>query len=210
MKKLLTLTLLLITIVTMTWCSKEEKKTDNTATSTTNTTDCKTIIQNHLSKADMKWRWDREIKNGDNIVVDYVGRLDDKEIFDTSVADVAQACGKYSTGRDYNSWLPFTVWAGQMIAGFDKWVVGMKIWQTKTITIPAKEAYGEWSSDKLAKVDKTKIPNAEQYKVGMQVMTDYWQSFKVYEISKDQITFDGNHELAGKDLTFDITIKEIK
>lgn len=86
----------------------------------------------------------------------------------------------------------------------------MKIGQTKTIKIPAAEAYGEWAKDKLITIDKSKVPNAEKYTVGTQVMTDYGQTFKVYEITATQITFDGNHELAGKDLTFDITIKAIK
>ena len=97
-----------------------------------------------------------------------------------------------------------------MIAGFDKWVEGMKIWQTKTINIPAKDAYWEWTKDKLITIDKSQVPNADQYTVGMQVVADYGQVFKVYQVTDKQIIFDGNHELAGKDLIFDITIKEIK
>jgi len=97
-----------------------------------------------------------------------------------------------------------------MIAGFDKGVEGMKLGQTKTILIPAAEAYGEWSKDKLVTIDKTQVPEADKYTVGTQVQTDYGQVFKVYEITDTQIIFDANHELAGKDLTFDITIKEIK
>jgi len=136
--------------------------------------------------------------------------LGEEEIFDTSVESVAQACGKYQAGRDYAGGLPFQVGAGQMIPGFDKGVEGMKLGQTKTIVIPAKDAYGEWSKDKLVAIDKTKVPEADKYTVGTMVQTDYGQVFKVYEITDTQIIFDANHELAGKDLSFDITIKEIK
>ena len=86
----------------------------------------------------------------------------------------------------------------------------MKLGQTKTITIAAQDAYGERSKDKLVAIDKTTVPDVEKYTVGTKVMTDYGQVFTVYQITDTQIIFDANHELAGKDLTFDITIKEIK
>ena len=82
------------------------------------------------------------IKQGDKLVVDYIGRLEDGTVFDTSVESVAQACGKFSAQRNYTEGLPFTVGAGQMIAGFDKGVLGMKQGQTKIVKIPAAEAYG--------------------------------------------------------------------
>lgn len=209
MKKFILLPILLMTFIAIAWCSSTEKS-EGIPQSGTKNTNCKTAIQDYLDKADMKGRGDKEIKKNDNIVVDYVGRLSDEEVFDTSVESIAKACGKYSAWRNYNDGLPFQVGAGQMIPGFDKGVKGMKIGQTKTITIPAKEAYGEWLQDKLIKVDKSKVPDADKYTVWMQVMTDYGQAFKVYEITDTHIIFDGNHELAGKDLIFDITIKEIK
>ena len=45
--------------------------------------------------------------------------------------------------------MAFTVWAGQMIAWFDRAVEWMKVWQTKTIEIPAVDAYGEYDGTKL-------------------------------------------------------------
>ena len=69
-----------------------------------------------------------KVKVGDNISVHYLGKLEDGSTFDSSV-------GK--------SPLTFDVGAGQMIKGFDSGVVGMKVGEAKTITIPATEAYGE-------------------------------------------------------------------
>jgi FKBP-type peptidyl-prolyl cis-trans isomerase 2 len=106
--------------------------------------------------------------------------------------------------------LTFKVGGGQMIAGFDKGVEGMKIGQTKTITIEAKDAYGERSEANLMKVPRDQIPNADEYKVGMEVMSAYGQKFKVYAVSDKEITFDANHELAGKTLIFDITVTSIQ
>lgn len=97
-----------------------------------------------------------------------------------------------------------------MIAGFDQGVIGMKVDETKTVTIEPKDAYGERDKSKLITVAKKDIPDADQYKVGMQVMSQNGQIFKIYEVKKDEIIFDANHELAGKTLVFDITIKSIK
>ncbi len=97
-----------------------------------------------------------------------------------------------------------------MIAGFDQGVIGMKIGETKTVTIEPKDAYGERDEKKLITMPKKDIPDADQYQVGMQVMSSYGQVFKVYEVKQDEIVFDANHELAGKTLVFDITIKSVK
>ena len=48
----------------------------------------------------------------------------------------------WTVAENYTEGLPFTVGAGQMIAGFDKGVLGMKQGQTKIVKIPAVEAYG--------------------------------------------------------------------
>ncbi len=152
---------------------------------------------------------DKTVNNWNTISVDYIGRLKDWTVFDTSVESIAKACWNYQTWRDYTQWLAFQAWAWQMIAWFDAWVIWMKIWETKTIKIPYMQAYGARDEKKLLKMDYTKIPNPEQYKKGMTIMSPAGP-IKVYKISKTEITFDTNHMLAGKDLIFDITIKDIK
>ncbi len=153
---------------------------------------------------------DTTIEKGNTITVDYVGKLQDGTVFDTSIEKIAKESGKYSSGRNYDEWLTFVAGAGQMIAGFDQGVIGMKIGETKTVSIEPKDAYGERDQAKLLTIKKDQIPDADQYKVGMQVMSQNGQIFKVYEVKKDEIVFDANHELAGKTLIFDITIKDIQ
>lgn len=82
------------------------------------------------------------VKDGDTVSVDYVGRLEDGTVFDTSIKSEAEKAGKSQPGRTYEP-LSFTVWAQQMIAGFDKGVVGMEVGEEKTLTIVPKDAYGE-------------------------------------------------------------------
>ena len=86
----------------------------------------------------------------------------------------------------------------------------MKVGETKTIEIAPQDAYGERDKSRLISMAKDQIPNAEQYQVGMQVMSSYGQTFKVYQVNEKEIVFDTNHELAGKTLIFDFTIKNIQ
>jgi len=152
----------------------------------------------------------KTVETGNTITVDYIGKLQDGTVFDTSIESIAKEHGKYSTGRNYEEWLTFVAGAGQMIAGFDQGVIWMKIGETKTVTIKAKDAYGEREESKLITMPKKDIPDVDQYQVGMQVMSSYGQTFKIHEIKKDEIVFDANHELAGKTLIFDITVKSVQ
>jgi FKBP-type peptidyl-prolyl cis-trans isomerase 2 len=87
-----------------------------------------------------------EIEAGDTIKVNYTGRLESGEVFDTSHPGIAgnESLPKVSwfSVRPFYQPLEFTVGSGQMIQGFDEAVVGMKINETKTVEIPAEKGYG--------------------------------------------------------------------
>lgn len=171
---------------------------------------CAAAVSAYLDAANLDGEGTKVIANGDKIVVDYIGRLDDGSVFDTSVEAVAKDCWAYSAGRDYSAGLDFEVGAGQMIAGFDAGVVGMKVWQTKTVNIPAKDAYWEYSEENIMTYPLSDVPNPDDYEEGMKFYA-YWNvPVKVLKKTDTEITLDFNHDLAGKDLIFDITIKEIK
>lgn len=194
------------------WCTtKQPKDTTTPATNevTATNSSCKDAIAAYLAQT--KTSSDGQVvAKWNTVTVDYVGRLDAETVFDTSVESIAKACGKYQSGRNYNEGLAFNVGAGQMIAGFDKGVEGMKVGETKTVEIAPQDAYGVRDEKKLLTVPKAQIPDAAQYKVGMQVMSQNGQTFKVYKVDADNLIFDANHELAGKTLIFDITVKSVK
>ena len=130
---------------------------------------------------------------GKKVKVHYTGTLDDGTKFDSSL--------------DRGEPLEFTCMAGQMIPGFDAAVELMEQGETKTVHIPAADAYGERNA-----LDQ--IPNGNELPVGQTV---YMQSgdgqiFPVFvqSIEDGVATFDMNHELAGKDLNFEITLVEIE
>jgi FKBP-type peptidyl-prolyl cis-trans isomerase 2 len=88
------------------------------------------------------------VEVGDEVYVNYIGWELNGEIFDTSLEDIAIEAGLYQEGRDYQP-MPFVVGAGRMIEGFDSGVLGMKLGEKKTLTIPPEKAYGPTDSSKI-------------------------------------------------------------
>lgn len=94
--------------------------------------------------------------NGDAVSVNYIGRLADGRVFDTSEWSVASNDARYPkslsfTLRSESTYVPlnFTIGGGTVITGFNDGVIGMVIGQTKVIEVPPSEGYGEMNQSKL-------------------------------------------------------------
>ena len=137
-------------------------------------------------------------KAGDTVQVHYTGKLDDGSVFDSSA------------GRDP---LEFTVGSGQVIPGFEQAVEGMAVGQTKTVTIPAAEAYGERVAEAVLQVPREQLPPDLEPEVGQQLVMQSRDGRQipivVVEVTEDSITIDANHPLAGRDLTFEIELVSV-
>jgi len=160
-----------------------------------------------------KWKMTKTVvNNGDTIKVDYVGKFEDGKVFDTSLEQEAKNAGKYNPARPYKP-LEFTVWMWKMIPCFDKWVVGMKVGETKEIKCEPKDAYGECSQDKIIKVEKAKLAEFEKQWIKIEKWAELPTQYGMLKITdvKDNIVYiDTNHPLCGKKLIFTVTVKEIK
>lgn len=163
------------------------------------------------SKSETAWK--DVVASGQMIAVDYVGKLLSGDIFDSSIEAEAKKSPNYSTQRQYKP-LEFTVGAGQMIPGFDKGVVGMKIWETKSVTIKPEDAYGPRDPQAIISVPMSQFSGLNQeIKVGMTFYNQMQQPAKVVGFSgtkQEFVLLDTNHPLAGETLVFEITVKEIK
>jgi FKBP-type peptidyl-prolyl cis-trans isomerase 2 len=82
---------------------------------------------------------EKTVKKGDTISVDYTGSLEDGTVFDTSIESVAKG---YDIFKPEFAPLQFKVGEPGIIEGFDEGVVGMKVGETKTLTIPPEKGYG--------------------------------------------------------------------
>jgi len=141
-----------------------------------------------------------KVEAGHLISVEYVGTLASGEEFDNSKG---------------HGPIQFVVGGGQVIKGFDTAVLGMKINDKKKFTIKKGDAYGDVNPAMVQIVPLARIPEhvKSQLKVGgflvMQAPTGQQIPAKVLKLDKENVSLDMNHPLAGKDLTFDITIVDI-
>lgn len=137
-------------------------------------------------------------KVNDKVKVHYKGTLSNGEVFDSS------------EGRDP---LEFTLGAGKIIPGFENGIIGMQVEESKTINIPAAEAYGEPKEELKQEVRKAQLPSEIKPEVGLQLMSKAPDGREiplvVTEVKEDSIVVDSNHPLAGKDLTFEVTLLSI-
>ena len=138
-------------------------------------------------------------KDSDTVKVHYTGTLDDGTVFDTSIEREP---------------LEFTLGEGMLIPGFEEAVKGMQVGQSKTVTIPAEEAYGPYLDDLIIVVEQSQLPEGLDPEVGqvLEVTQEDGRTgvVTVIDVSETTITVDANHPLAGKDLTFEIKLVEIK
>jgi FKBP-type peptidyl-prolyl cis-trans isomerase 2 len=134
------------------------------------------------------------VKEKDKVYVEYEGKLDSGEVFDSSALHGGKP-------------LEFVTGIGKMIPGFDKAVIGMEKGDEKEISLKPEEAYGESNPAYVQKVPKDKFP--EEIKEGMQIgiQTPNGQIPAVIKkIEENNVELDMNHPLAGKTLNFKIKL----
>ncbi|WP_209401799.1 peptidylprolyl isomerase [Pseudozobellia sp. WGM2] len=140
-----------------------------------------------------------QVKNNDTVKVHYTGKLEDGQVFDSSV--------------ERGEPLQFTLGQGQLIPGFEKGLIDMKVNEKKTVNIPKTEAYGETNEQLIQEVPKSQLSDDIEPQVGMGLVsqTPNGQEINliVKDVKDDSIVVDGNHPLAGKDLVFDLELVEI-
>ena len=82
------------------------------------------------------------VQKGDTVSVHYVGKFPGGKVFDTSMKSEAEKAGIFSPARDYKP-LQVVLGAHQVISGFEDALVGMKVNETKEVTIPPEKGYGK-------------------------------------------------------------------
>lgn len=139
-----------------------------------------------------------QVKENNTVKVNYTGKLADGQVFDSS------------EGKEP---LEVTLGQGQLIPGFEKGLIDMKLNEKKTITIAKDDAYGDVNDALIQEVNKAQLPQDMAPEVGMGLVSKtpdgQEMNLLVVEVKDETIVVDGNHPLAGKDLVFDLEVLEI-
>lgn len=120
---------------------------------------------------------------------------------------------QFDSSYDRGEPLQFVCGAGMMIRGFDEAVANMEVGETVEVHLMPEEAYGEINPDAIFTVDIAECPGSEDLAIDQQAYLQdmYGRPVAVKVVSKDDktITFDANHEMAGKELNFKIELVEV-
>jgi peptidylprolyl isomerase len=138
-------------------------------------------------------------KSGDLVKVHYRGTLQDGTVFDSSYEGEP---------------LEFTLGQGQIIPGFEQAVQGMTPGDSKTVQVEQDQAYGNYDESKLINVQRANLPDNIQPEEGMVLQVNSQDNDVFYvtvsEVKDEEVVLDGNHPLAGKDLTFEIELVDLQ
>ncbi|MBQ9407480.1 MAG: peptidylprolyl isomerase [Desulfovibrio sp.] len=138
------------------------------------------------------------ITKGDTVRVHYTGTLQDGTVFDSS--------------RQREP-LEFSLGKGTLIPGFEAAVEGHEVGDTVTVTIDSDDAYGDVDPELIFTVPRAQVPDHIPLEVGtpLQLSNEQGQmDVTITEVGADEVTLDANHPLAGKTLTFEIEILNVK
>ena len=144
---------------------------------------------------------------GSKVKVHYTGRLADGEVFDSSLDSSGDS-------PEIEEPLEFVIGSGQMIRAFEQSVIGMEPGESKTVNIPAEQAYGPRHPQAVIEVEPSQFPPSMPLEVGSVVQGNAPNGeqvpFTVVEVTSSLVTLDRNHPLAGQDLTFEIKLVQVE
>lgn len=133
----------------------------------------------------------KRAQTGSTVTISYIGTLDNGRIFDST---------------EESGPLTFTIGNDQVFAALEQNIIGMVSGETKNIVIPAEEAYGPRLDENIIKVKREMFPADRELRIGEKLRIEFnggrERILIVLDQNEQEVTLDGNHPLAGLDLTF--------
>jgi len=155
------------------------------------------------------------ISDGDEVTIEYTGRLPDGELFDTSDRRLAEESGLASEHPD-RDFKPLTIEIGDsdVIPGLQEALLGMENGETTIVSIPPEKGYGPHKESRIAEYDREAFQEMigdRELEIGFEVeVKETGLPGEVTEIGEETVTVDFNHELAGESLEFEIKVVAIE
>ena len=123
------------------------------------------------------------------------------------------ADGKVFVSSEGKAPVEFELGSGKVLPGLEQAVVGMSPGESKSVALQAKDAYGVHRDEQVVEVERAKLGGGVDLEVGqaLNLSTNDGREVRVTVagFSESKVTLDANHPLAGKDLTFDLTLVAI-
>jgi FKBP-type peptidyl-prolyl cis-trans isomerase 2 len=136
---------------------------------------------------------------GSSVTIRYIGTLDNGRIFHSTEEHGPQT---------------FTIGSEQLFPALEQAIIGMCAGEVKNIVLTAAEAYGPRLQENILNVSRQTFPVGKEIVVGQKLSIEFKggisRTMMVIEVSDDEVTLDGNHPLAGLDLTFALSVDKVE
>jgi len=148
------------------------------------------------------------IKDKDFVEIEYTGKTDTGEVFDTTDKEVAKNAGIDQGNAHYGPAI-ICVGQGHVLKGLDEWLVGKKPGGPSHVDLTPEKAFGK-KNTKFIQLIPTKrfIEQKVRPEVSMPVNIDGMYGV-IKTVTGGRTVVDFNHPLANKSVSYDITIKSV-
>lgn len=137
------------------------------------------------------------VQAGDHVTVSYIGTLDNGRVFD----------------QTDDSPRTFTIGNDEIFPALENAIIGMKPGDVRNILIPSDKAFGARRDENIIQVDRQLFPQDRKLRVGEKLSIEFGSAgqrvMRIINLNDREVTLDGNHELAGWDLTFALRLDAI-
>ena len=142
---------------------------------------------------------ERVARPGDRVTVSYIGTLDNGRIFEDTT----------ESGP-----LELELGSGEVFPALERAIAGMREGETRNILLAAEEAFGPWREENLLVLPRTAFPPERKLRQGEKLSLAFRDGEErvvfIRSIDEEQVTLDGNHALAGQELTFALRLDRIQ
>jgi peptidylprolyl isomerase len=135
------------------------------------------------------------VQHGDEVEIEYVGKLEDGTVFDST---------------DGRGAFAFEAGTNSVIAGMSEAVLGMHVGEERRVEIAPEQAYGGRKDDLVIRIPRERIPDDAKVGDALSDGQPGGQVWYVAEMTPEETVLDGNHPLAGKTLIFEVRLVGIK
>ena len=140
-----------------------------------------------------------QAKTGSTVTISYIGTLDNGRIFHSTEADGP---------------LTVTIGSEQLFPALEQAIIGMHAGEVKNIVLSAEEAYGPRRQENVITVARNTFPAGKEIKVGQKLSIEFKggasRVMVVTAVNEEEVTLDGNHPLAGLELTFALKVEQVE
>lgn len=137
--------------------------------------------------------------NGDTVTIDYVLKRGDGQVVGNTEEVGPQE---------------IQLGGGQIFPQIEQALTGMKVGDQQTVAIPSDDAFGPRREELIMDLPRANLPPEPAPQPGMalqaQAPDGNPMTLFIVEVGEEAVKVDGNHPLAGEDVTFELTLRDIK